>query len=95
MFKGKKFLYVGKSERGSHVVVEKTSEEDALTVTLDEVKSGQALKLGEGICQVKQDDDGTVEIEAVDTGGGGGPPMVSSAPYRSGWDRTFGSRGVN
>ena len=100
--KGKKFHYQGEDDNGSVFLSECTDGDEAAVVRLDRPKSGVPIKLGAELCQVRPDKTGHLEI--VDSLGEGsvkyesvsdGPPMVASDAYRSGWDRTFGSNGVN
>lgn len=94
LLKGKKFRYSGRDERGSHVLTECVREEEAIVVTVDDVRPGEPLRLGEELCQVEQGDDGQLEVDFLDTGAGGGegPPMVSTNAYRNGWERAFKSK---
>lgn len=101
--KGKKFHYEGEDASGSVFLSECTDDDRKVVVRLDKPKSGAPIPMGRELCRVKPDDSGHFEIDESLAGplfednssGGGGPAMVATNEYRDGWDRTFGSKGVN
>lgn len=102
MLKGKRFHYDGSDAAGGSVFSEcmddKPIEEGATIVRVERAKPGTPVPLGKRMCHVKpiEGDDEHVQIEEVETTTHGrGPAMVSSKEYRAGWDRVFGSNGVN
>lgn len=102
MLKGKKFHYRGSDEAGGSVFSEcmdnKALGDDMTVVRVERAKPGVPVPLGKGVCHVLpiEGDDEHVQIEEVAPASSGrGPAMVSSKDYRQGWDRVFGSNGVN
>jgi hypothetical protein len=102
MLKGKRFHHTGSDASGGSVFSEcmtgKPLDDGATIVRVEKAKPGMPVPLGKGICHVKpiEGDDEHVEIEEVEvTPNRRGPAMVSSKEYRSGWDRVFGSNGIN
>lgn len=97
--KGKKFHYEGEDANGSVFLSECTDDDKRVVVRLDKAKSGVPIKMGSELCQVRPDDSGHFEIResvfsdrvAVEDASAG-PSMVSTDEYRTGWERTFGSK---
>jgi hypothetical protein len=94
--KGRKFHYDGEDESGSVYMSECTDNDKVVRVRLDKPTSGVPIKLGQEMCQVRPDSSGHFSIndalaeDADDSDGDGGPVMVNSDLFRSGWDRIFG-----
>lgn len=96
--KRKKFHFHGEEPDGSITLTECTDQDHGAVVRLERTKSGEPLKLGAELCQMKFDAGGHVELDLVYTssdGSGVGPPKVSTKEYREGWDRIFGSDKAN
>lgn len=95
--KGRKFHYEGEDESGSVFLSECTDRDEKVVVRLDKPRSGMPI-MGREMCRIKPDSSGHFSVDEVDLSGdnivddspNGGPAMVSSDAYRSGWERTFG-----
>ena len=98
---GKKFHFTGNQEDGSAVFVEcdkaKPSDE-LLVVTAEKLEPGVPVRAGSRIANFQPMSDGHVTVtdllDEVESSRGG-PPKVATTAFRSGWDRTFGAKGVN
>jgi hypothetical protein len=101
-FRNKRFHHEGQDETGRHVFVECTKGEDEgrepMVVKGEPAVSGEAARFGQELCHIRPDGDSHVTIEEISGPSPtpkGGPAMVTSDGYRVGWERVFGSRGVN
>ena len=93
----KKFHLDGEGASDSVYLSECTDGDEVAAVRLDKVKSGHPVGLGQELCQLQPDGSGHFRISdtlAPDTDAGG-PALVNSTAYRSGWDRTFGHKIAN
>lgn len=96
--KGKKFHHAGADGTDASVFTECVKDgSEPVIVRVERATPGKPLRLGESIVQIKSVDDEHYEMEEVTAAerSGKGPAMVSSKGYRAGWERTFGSNGIN
>jgi hypothetical protein len=97
MLRGKRFHfdgYEGKvstfSECESDLPV--SDRDERTVIKVQPAVPGQPLKYGERLCHLSAAGEDHYQFEEVTRGK---PAMVSSAGYRAGWDRVFGSNYVN